>query len=98
MAGKISSFSNGIDGGGSRATAVLTTNTRVKTARGFVGLVTDAVTFPDGTGMWFLPNQRVLINGVPTIGSSSAGIYVPPSPEPPVTMMVVEGDPKTDAM
>lgn len=100
MAGKLSTSANGIDAGGSRATAVITTNTRVRTSRGFVGLVSDVVTFADGTGVWLMPNQRVRINNVPTIGASSVGLYTatPPSPKLPAPMMVVDGDPRVEGM
>ena len=98
MAGKISSFPSGVQGGPSRATAAITTNTRVQTTRGHVGLVTDVLTFPSGSGVWVLGNQRILVNGIPTVGATAMGIYAPASGEPPSTMTVVEADPKTDAI
>jgi hypothetical protein len=97
MAGQISSFASGLQGAdGSRATSVISTNTRVKTTRGYVGLVTDSVLFPTTTGLWFFPNQRVRISNTPTISKSSVGVY--PDAITPGAMMVVEGDSNSDAM
>lgn len=99
MAGKLSSPSSGIQGGPDRASASITTNTRVKTSGGYVGLVTDVVLFPSGTGVWMVGNQRVKINGIPTVGASSAGTFTPTQqPAPSVPMMVVNGDPRSDGM
>jgi hypothetical protein len=97
MAGKISSFASGTQSHiGARASATISTNTRVRTTRGFVGLVTDAVIFPAGTGLWFLPNQRVRVNNMPTLGSAT-GISVN-ADQSVGTMMVVEGDVRVDGM
>jgi hypothetical protein len=98
MAGKLSSGSSGIQGGPDRGSATITTNTRVKTSGGYVGLITDVVLFPGGTGAWMLGNQRVKINGIPTVGASSAGTFTPPLPELPAPMLVVDGDPRSDGM
>lgn len=98
MAGKLSSPSSGIQGGPDRASTSITTNSRVKTAGGYIGLVTDVVLFPGGTGVWLVGNQRVKINGVPTVGASSAGTYTPNAPGPSLPMLVVNGDPRSDGM
>lgn len=99
MAGKISSFSSGIQGGPERGTSSLTTNTRVKTTTGHVGLITDVVLFGGGTGAWFLSNQRVRVNGAPTIGASSVGVYTPTQPgPPPATMVVADADARGKGM
>lgn len=99
MAGKLSSSSSGIQGGPVLASATVTTNTRVKTPGGYIGLVTDMVLFPTGTGVWMVGNQRVKINGIPTVGASSAGTFTPTNLlEPPAPMLVVNGDPRSDGM
>jgi hypothetical protein len=99
MAGKLSSSSSGIQGGPGVASATITTNTRAKTSAGYIGLITDMVVFPTGTGVWMLGNQRVKINGIPTVGASSAGTFTQTNPVPLSTpMMVVNGDPRSDGM
>jgi hypothetical protein len=98
MAGKLSSSSSGIQGGPAVASATITTNTRAKTAGGYIGLATDTVLFPTGTGVWMLGNQRVKINGIPTVGASSAGTFSQPAPPVSAPMLVVNGDPRSDGM
>lgn len=99
MAGKVSSFASGIQGAdGARATAVISTNTRVKTTRGYMGLITDSVVFPDTTGLYFLANQRVRVNNMPTISASAVGVYPHPIPGSSGAMLVVEADGRVDAM
>jgi len=99
MAGKISSFTTGVQSHDAlRASARISTNTRARTARGFIGLVTDAIVFPGGTGLWFMPNQRVRVNNVPTISSSSVGISTDTETGVSGTMTVVQGDGRGDAM
>ncbi|PRP92667.1 hypothetical protein [Enhygromyxa salina] len=98
MAGKISSFASGLQGAdGARAATVISTNTRVQTTRGFIGLVTDSVIFPATTGVWFLSNQRVTVNNTPTIGAS-VGVYPHPVPGSSGAMLGVESDSRVDAM
>jgi hypothetical protein len=94
MAGKLSSSSSGIQGGPVLASATVTTNTRVKTPGGYIGLVTDMVLFPTGTGVWMVGNQRVKINGIPTVGTFTPANLL----EPPAPMLVVNGDPRSDGM
>ncbi len=105
MAGPIASFPSGLQAAsGARATAVLSTNGRVFTARGAVMLVTDVVTFPPpppaspGAGTWMLGNQRVFVNGVQTIGSTSVGQSAEPSVPLTGPMIVVQGDDDVYAM
>lgn len=95
MAGQASTIPSGISGAGT-ATAVISTNTRVRTALGSPGLVTDVVIFTGATGAWFMPNQRVRINNVPTIGKNSVGVYTQGMSTG--TMMVVNGDPRLEGM
>lgn len=98
MAGKISSSASGVQGAdGTRASAALSTNSRVRTSRGFVGLVSDVVVFPAAVGLWLIPNQRVRVSNMPTIGASSVGVYLHPNPNQAGLMQVVEGDPRVEA-
>lgn len=99
MAGKISSFPAGVQShDGSRGVSTITTNSRARTTRGFIGLVTDTVIFATGTGVWFMPNQRVRVNNIPMIGNSSIGISTSTVPPITGTMIVVEGDGRGSAM
>lgn len=99
MAGKISSFPAGVQSHeSSRASTRISTNSRARTTRGYIGLVTDAVVFPGTTGVWFMPNQRVRVNNIPTISSSSVGISTNTQSGVSGTMTVVEGDGRGDAM
>ncbi|MFO7561130.1 MAG: hypothetical protein R6X02_00700 [Enhygromyxa sp.] len=99
MAGKISSFPSGVQSHeSSRGASFISTNSRVRTTRGRVGLVTDVVLFPGATGVWFMPNQRVRVNNIPTIGSSSVGISTNTQSGVFGTMQVVEGEGRNDAM
>lgn len=63
-----------------RAVAVIGPNTRVKGAQGLMGTAVDQIIF-GGTfypttliGKWLVPNTRVQIGGVPTVGVSSLGM------------------------
>jgi len=97
MAGPLEALAAGIqDPAGIRAVAKVSTNTRVLTTTGPVGTVLDIVQFPGPSviGNWLVPNQRTLINGLPTVGASSVGVaYVPSisglAPSGPMT--VVQG-------
>jgi hypothetical protein len=97
MAGKLLSSPTGVQAHlPLRGTSSITTNTRVRTSLGYVGLVTDTVVFSGGTGMWFLSNQRVRVNNMPTIGASSVGISVIGQSQG--TMTVVQGDSRIEGM
>jgi len=104
MAGPIEALAPGIqDASQMRATAKLSPNLRVTTATGPVGTVADIVQFPGPSviGNWVMPNQRTLVNGLPTVGASSAGVaYVPSATglAPAGPMTVVQGDPRVSAM
>jgi hypothetical protein len=94
MAGGIASFPSGVQLGNGRAAAVITTNGRVFTSMGAVMLTTDVVLFGAPSGTWLFANQRVFINGVPTIGQTSVGIGTLPGGIPVAdgTMIVVQTD------
>ena len=67
---------------GSTATSVVSSNTRVKTASGYVGTVADVVNFP-GTpiiGNWIVPASRCSISSIPVINASSTGMAYSPGP------------------
>lgn len=63
-----------------RAVAVIGPNTRVKGAKGKVGTALDVVIFPGAfypdsmLGLWIVPNTRVAVGGVPTVGATSQGL------------------------
>ena len=99
MAGKISSFPSGVQSHElTRGISRISTNSRARTTRGFIGLVTEVMLFPDATGTWFMPNQRVRVNNIPTIGRNSVGISVSTEDGTTGTMIVVEGEDRGDAM
>lgn len=99
MAGKISSFPAGVQSHtAERGTTSITTNSRVRTTQGYVGLVTDTVLFAGGTGLWFLSNQRVRINNMPTLGKSSIGISTDAETLLTGTMTVAQGDTRSNGM
>jgi hypothetical protein len=104
MAGKLSTFPSGVQSHElTRGISRISTNSRARTTRGFIGLVTEVVLFPgpNGTGAigtWFMPNQRVRVNNIPTIGRNSVGISVSTEDGTTGTMIVVEGEGRGDAM
>jgi hypothetical protein len=104
MAGPIEALALGIqDSFAVRATAKLSPNLRVTTTTGPVGTVLDIVQFPGPNviGNWVVPNQRTLVNGLPTIGASSTGMAYMPSITglvPTGPMLVVQGDARVSAM
>jgi hypothetical protein len=96
MAGGIASFPSGVQVFGIPATSAITTNSRVTTSMGPVMLVTDVVQFGPFPGTWLVPNQRVFVNGVPTIGQTSVGAMN--FLGTPVPMSVVQTDGRVSAM
>lgn len=99
MAGQTSSAPTGVQSHvAKRGTTSISTNSRVRTTQGYVGLVTDTVVFPGGTGMWFLSNQRVRVNNMPTLGKSSIGISTDAESVSTGTMIVVQGDSRSEGM
>ena len=75
------------------ATAVVTTNSRVRTATGFVGIQTDVVQFsgPMVTGAWTVAATRCKINHIPVINEASTGQAASPAPAT-APMTVTQGD------
>ena len=92
MAGGIASFPSGVQLGSSRAASALSTNNRVFTSLGPVMLTTDVMLFGPATGTWLFSNQRVFVNGIPTIGQTSTGIGTLQGGIPVGTMTVVQTD------
>jgi hypothetical protein len=84
-----------VSAAGSPATAFVTTNSRVRSALGALGLVTDALQFagPLVAGTWAMGNSRVKVNGLPTVGVGSTGVATGAAGATgPVT--VLGGDPR----
>ena len=82
------------------AASKVTANNRVMTAAGPLSLVTGILTFPGPStvGNWISSNQRVLVNGVPTVSQSATGqAIVPGTPPITVPVMVVTADPRVSA-
>lgn len=75
------------------ASAVVTSNTRVKSATGAVGIQTDVVQFsgPMVTGAWTVAAVRCKVNQVPVINQSSTGQAASPAPAT-APMTVTQGD------
>ena len=82
MAPPLVTLPAGIMAAGAPASAVVTTNSRVKTAMCPLGIATDVLQFPGPmvTGMWTVTNSRVLVNRIPTVSTASIGTAVSPAP------------------
>lgn len=111
MAGPVQTLAQGVqDPTGIPAVTKISTNIRVKAMTGFIGTAADTLIFPaplltvNVAGQWLLPNQRCLVNGVPTISVSSTGIALtlnpaaPPPLIPTGPMVVTVPDPRVIAM
>lgn len=94
MANNLVSFASGIQSGatGGVGLAVISTNTRVRTAMGPLALSSDVATFAGGTGQWFFTTQRVRVSGVPVVSTTSIGQAV--EFQLAGTMSVIAGDPR----
>lgn len=92
MATPIVSLPSGVNAGGPAA-AFVTTNSRVRSQSGFLGLQTDVVQFsgPMATGTWFTGATRVFVQQAPVVLQSSTGTAVSPAPAS-APMTVVMGD------
>jgi hypothetical protein len=69
-------------------------NQRVKTNAGTVSIATDVLTFPGPSivGSWLIPNQRVLVGGIPSISQTSSGQAIRPAPAPPGPLVLLMTD------
>jgi hypothetical protein len=92
----------GVTAAGAPATAKVTTNTRVSTAAGPVGVIADVMQFPGPAvvGNWVVGTTRVLVMGMPAINQASTGTSFGPPPVsvPTGPMVVTQGDPRVSAM
>jgi hypothetical protein len=83
------------DGTAVPAAAKVSANARVSTMAGPVSIATDILTFPGPStvGTWIVPNQHVLIGGIPSIGQGCSGQAIVPGPPPvPSPTMIVTAD------
>jgi hypothetical protein len=82
MASPLATLSSGIMASGAPASSVVTTNSKVKTQMGPLGIATDILQFPGPmvTGAWTVPNTRVFVNHIPTVSTTSVGLAVSPTP------------------
>jgi len=92
MGSNLQVLASGIqDATGVPAASKVSANQRVKTTAGTISIATDVLTFPgpSSVGNWLVPNQRVLIGGIPSISQSSSGQAIRPAPPPPTPAPVV---------
>jgi hypothetical protein len=95
MASPLVTLPAGIMAAGGPAAAVVTTNARVKTQVGALGIATDVLQFsgPMISGAWTVPNSRVFVNHIPTVSAMSTGLAVGPlGATAPVSVSI--GDPR----
>lgn len=77
------------------ASSKASANSRVSTGAGPVSIATDILTFPGPStvGNWLVPNQHVLIGGIPSIGQGSSGqAIIPGLPPTPGPLTIVTAD------
>jgi len=101
MGQPVSALAAGVQSGdGSRATAKVSSNTRVQTTAGPVGVLSDVMQFPGPTsvtGNWIVGSTRVSVLGMPVINQVSTGTsYGPTGPTGPMT--VVQGDTRVSSL
>lgn len=98
MAGNLQTISLGVqDSLGVPAPSKISANTRVKGTLDFIGTVADTVVFSSPTsvtGQWTIPDQRTMVNFIPTISQSSTGISINPVIGTIGPMLVVQPDAK----
>lgn len=89
MGNPVDAKPNGVaDGPGTTASSKVSANTRVKTASGAIGLITDVLTFSGATvtGIWTLGTLRCKVNGIPMVTTSAIGVGIASAaPTPPTT-------------
>lgn len=102
MSQPVSSLAAGIQSGdGLRATAMVSSNTRVTTTGSPVGVLSDLMWFPGPltvTGNWVTGASRVLIMNVPAINLTATGIGYSPVPASTGPLTVVQGDTRVKAL
>lgn len=94
MPGGLLTLPSGVlDSTGVPCASFVTTNVRVKTSTGTVALFSDVLTFPGPStvGNWIVPNTRVMVNSVASIGQGCVGQAIipgtPPVPGPTTIVM-----------
>jgi hypothetical protein len=78
-----------------RAQVTISPNLRVETASGFVGTIADVLQFNTPlsvTGMWTVPEARLLVCGVPAIAATGVGVTLNPVTGSIGPMIVVQPD------
>ena len=101
MATPFSVLAPGVAAGGIAATAKVTTNSRVTTAAGPIGVIADVMQFPGPApvvGNWVVGCTRVQIMGMPAINQSSTGTSFTAVPSPVGPMTVTQGDSRAQGM
>lgn len=99
----VDSIEGGVqDATGSPATSKTSANTRVKTASGAIGIMTDVLSFSGTTvsGIWTLGALRCRINGIPAIHQASIGIGIASATPPGTTgpLQIVQADSKVKVL
>lgn len=98
MAGGLLTLPSGVlDSSGVPCASFAGANQRVKTATGTVAIATDILSFPGPStvGNWLVPNSRVLIGGIPSIGQGCSGqAIIPGTPPVPGPVSIVVTDPR----
>jgi hypothetical protein len=98
MAGGLLTLPSGVlDSTGVPCASFVTANVRVKTSTGTVAIATDVLTFPGPStvGNWIVPNSRVLVNSIPSIGQGCVGqAIIPGTPPVPGPTSIVMTDPR----
>lgn len=104
MAGNVNTLAPGAqDATQVPAVAKVSPNVRVMATTGPLSTVADVLTFPGAPpaftviGNWLVPNTRVLVGGIPTIGQTSVGnsFSAVGAPTGPVTVKIT--DPRVSA-
>ena len=99
MSFPVSALPAGVQGGGVGVQKV-SANTRVMTATAPIGLLSDVMQLsgPSISGNWTVGATRVMVMSTPVINQASVGVAIPPSPAPPVPMVVAQGDARVKAL
>ncbi len=91
------------DGTGAPASAIVTTNTRVQINAGYVGLVSDTVSFSGSStmGNWVVGATRVTVSGTPVVNATATGLsflVTPTGTVPTSPMHVILPDSRVQGM
>lgn len=104
MSGNVQTIASGVsDATGVPAATKISPNGRVSATTGTLGTLADILQFPGAvppftvTGNWVVPNNRVLVGGLPSISQSAVGTCVSAVPAPTGPMRVVIADTRVSA-